>query len=369
MGQDAAAGAERLEPEPSEEAALGPFDVGSRDAIRLLVHVHARPGVLAERAIRAPGGERPGRPAVAVVRLVAELVGRQVETDDVARIAGDQLALLGRRDDVIRRADDRGEIADDIRLEPEASERADLGHGPPRGRRRRRRQSYDRPVGDDSGRIGSRDGQRAGRGRAGAGRSSISATSSPLDRSGPARCRIPAPGTAGDRSRVVVRGHPDGGTAERRTADGRDRHREQHAEDQQRLPRQLAVVEPANDAERLRRQPAARIDRLDDHVLRPRGEPRLDREPAIWPDGFERPAGDPDPGSRRGAPADRRRKGPRGGNQRRRQRRPGDRRRRVEVEVRHDDRRDVATGVDRERVDRPAPALGCRQGQARRAGS
>ena len=49
-------------------------DIGPGHAIRLLVDVDRRVRVLVQRPVGAPGGERPGRAAVAIVGLVAGLV-------------------------------------------------------------------------------------------------------------------------------------------------------------------------------------------------------------------------------------------------------------------------------------------------------
>ena len=96
MRQDAGLRAERLEPEPGEEAALGPLDVGAGHAVGLLVDVDRRVRVLAERPVGAPGGERPRGAPVAVVGLVAGLLGRQVEADDVGRSWRASRRALGR---------------------------------------------------------------------------------------------------------------------------------------------------------------------------------------------------------------------------------------------------------------------------------
>ncbi len=92
--QDASARDQRLESEPPEEPALGPLDVRAGDAVGLLVDVQARLGVLAEGAVGAPRGERPRGPPIPVVGLVAELVGRQVQTHHVVRVARHQGSLL-----------------------------------------------------------------------------------------------------------------------------------------------------------------------------------------------------------------------------------------------------------------------------------
>jgi hypothetical protein len=70
-----AARVERLQPQPGEIPALRPLDVAAREAIGLLVDVDRRMRVLAQRPIRAPGGQGPCRPPIAVVRSVTGLVG------------------------------------------------------------------------------------------------------------------------------------------------------------------------------------------------------------------------------------------------------------------------------------------------------
>ena len=93
MGQHAAAGPERLDPQPGEEAALRPLDVRAGDAVGLLVHVDARARVLAQRPVGPPRRERARDAAVVVVRvLVVGLRGRQVEPDGVLRMAVEERA-------------------------------------------------------------------------------------------------------------------------------------------------------------------------------------------------------------------------------------------------------------------------------------
>ena len=58
--------------------------------VGLLVDVDRRVRVLAQRPVGAPRRQRPGGPPIAVVGLVAGLLGREVEPDDVRRVAGDQ---------------------------------------------------------------------------------------------------------------------------------------------------------------------------------------------------------------------------------------------------------------------------------------
>ena len=123
------AGLERLEPQPPEEPALGALGGRARHAVRLLVHVDGRVRVLAERAVGAPRGQRPGGAAVPLVGLVAGLLGRQVEPDDVGRVPGDELGAAFLVDDVVRRRDDVREVSDDGRVEAEGSKWSDLGHG------------------------------------------------------------------------------------------------------------------------------------------------------------------------------------------------------------------------------------------------
>ena len=90
--------------------------------------------VLAERAVRAPAGEGPGRAPVAVVGLVAGLFGGLVEPHDVGRMALEQARLLGRVDDVVGRRDDEREVGDGRRVVAQRSERTDVGHVTSRNR-------------------------------------------------------------------------------------------------------------------------------------------------------------------------------------------------------------------------------------------
>ena len=129
MRQHGRAGLERLEPQSPEEPALGALGGRARHAVRLLVHVDGRVRVLAERAVGAPGGQRPGGAAVPLVRLVTRLLGRQVEPDDVGRVPGDELCAAFLVDDVVRRRDDVREVSDDGRVEAKRSKWSDLGHG------------------------------------------------------------------------------------------------------------------------------------------------------------------------------------------------------------------------------------------------
>ncbi len=86
--------------------------------------------VLVEDPARAPGGERPGGPPVAVVGLVAwaHPSGRSSRTTLAGWRAASARGLV-RADDVVRRRDDGGEVADARRLEAEGAEGSDLGHG------------------------------------------------------------------------------------------------------------------------------------------------------------------------------------------------------------------------------------------------
>ncbi len=128
MGQDAAL-AERLEPDPGEEATLRPFGLAARQPVGLVVHVDRRSGILVERAIGAPGGEGAGGPTIFVVRLVAQLFRGQVEADHIPGMARQELPLLVRSDDVVRRARDQGEVAHGLGLVTQGAERTDVGHG------------------------------------------------------------------------------------------------------------------------------------------------------------------------------------------------------------------------------------------------
>jgi hypothetical protein len=67
-------------------------------------------GILAQRAIRAPGSQRPGGAPVPVVGCIANLIGRQVQSNDIRGMARDETAALLGIDDVVRRRDDEPEI-------------------------------------------------------------------------------------------------------------------------------------------------------------------------------------------------------------------------------------------------------------------
>jgi hypothetical protein len=84
--------------------------------------------ILVERPVRAPGGQGPGRSAIPVVGLVARLGMRKVEPDHVRAMPCEQRGVLFLADHVVRRCDHGRDVADDGRLEPERSKRADLGH-------------------------------------------------------------------------------------------------------------------------------------------------------------------------------------------------------------------------------------------------
>jgi hypothetical protein len=81
-----------------------------------------------ERPVGPPRGQGSGRAPVPLVRLVTGLDRRQVEPNDVLRVSIQQPALEFGPDDVIRRRDDEGQVADDVWRVPKGSERADLGH-------------------------------------------------------------------------------------------------------------------------------------------------------------------------------------------------------------------------------------------------
>ena len=128
--------------------------------------------VLAQRAVRAPRGQRPRGAPIAVVGLVAGLLGRQVEADDVRRVArrrgarrsSGSMTSYGGATTCARSPTAR-------RVEAQGAEGSDLGHGTLGGRRAGRRlggrghrtiaAARPRPA-------GSVDGDRSGRPRAGA---------------------------------------------------------------------------------------------------------------------------------------------------------------------------------------------------------
>ena len=85
--------------------------------------------VLAQDAAGPPRGQRPSGAPIAVVGLVAERVVGQVQADDVRLVARQQAGVLIGADDVVRRGDHEGEIADGGRIEAQGAEGSDLGHG------------------------------------------------------------------------------------------------------------------------------------------------------------------------------------------------------------------------------------------------
>src|SRR4029079_5919837 len=90
VGQDPGVRSVRLETEAREVAALGALPLGSRDQIALLIDIDRWLRILPQRAVRAPRGQRPGSAAVTVVRPVPELFDRQIETNDIGRVACEQ---------------------------------------------------------------------------------------------------------------------------------------------------------------------------------------------------------------------------------------------------------------------------------------
>jgi hypothetical protein len=82
-----------------------------------------------QRAIGTPRGQRPGGPAIALVRLVARLSRREIESHDVPRVPGEERSLFRWRDDVVGRAQDQRQIADRLGAIAERTERTDVGHG------------------------------------------------------------------------------------------------------------------------------------------------------------------------------------------------------------------------------------------------
>ena len=144
--QHARSGPVRLQPDPREEPALGSRHVRARHAIGLLVDVDGRMGILVQGPIRPPRGQDAGGPTVAIVGLVAGLLDRQVEADDVGRVPGEQPFALVRTDDVIRRCHDEREVGDGGRIVAKGTERTDVGHGTSRRRLSSRRLCRDRRI-------------------------------------------------------------------------------------------------------------------------------------------------------------------------------------------------------------------------------
>ena len=107
MGQDASVRAERLEPQTSEDARhLSLRSVGRRPG-----HPVERQGghlVLAQHAVGPPLGHGPGRGPV-VVGAGRAKVGGELDADRVVRVTLEEPDALGRADDVVWRAQHRGE--------------------------------------------------------------------------------------------------------------------------------------------------------------------------------------------------------------------------------------------------------------------
>ena len=122
-------GAIALQSEPCEEPALDALGICVRYPVALLVRVDRWMGVLPERAVRPPARQRPSGTSVSIVRAVSRLLDRQVEPDDVRRMAGDEALARRRVDHVIGRRHDRSEVTDTRRLVAQGAERSEIGHG------------------------------------------------------------------------------------------------------------------------------------------------------------------------------------------------------------------------------------------------
>jgi hypothetical protein len=126
--EDARIRTERLQAQPPEEPALCPLDVGVRDAVRLLVHVDGRAGILVEGPVGTPHRERPGRAPVPLVGFLAWLGSGQVEADDIGGMAGEEPSMLLGADDIVWRRDDRADVGNRLGCIAKGAERTDLGH-------------------------------------------------------------------------------------------------------------------------------------------------------------------------------------------------------------------------------------------------
>src|SRR5207344_2445813 len=90
-------------------------------------------------------------------------------------------------------------------------------------------------------------------------------------------------------------GRPRATTDERRETERRRGGAEQDRDDDERLERQLSIVEAADDADRPPRRVPGGVDGLELEVLGPRCERCLEREPAVRPDRDERAGAESDP--------------------------------------------------------------------------
>ena len=116
-----------VEPQRGEESAAPQATAAEGEVV--VIEVERRRVVDVQGAALRPVRERAVRALVPVVDLVVAGLGLcQLEADDVERITRVELCLLRRRDDVVGRRDDVGQIANDLLLVPQSVERDDLGH-------------------------------------------------------------------------------------------------------------------------------------------------------------------------------------------------------------------------------------------------
>src|SRR4029078_4003300 len=91
--------------------------------------IERRMRVLVKGPVGPPGCQRPSRPPVFVVGVVALLIGRKGEPDGVQGIPSEQALVLVRPDDVIGWRDDEAEVRNGRAVVAKSAERTDLGHG------------------------------------------------------------------------------------------------------------------------------------------------------------------------------------------------------------------------------------------------
>ena len=123
------AGPERLEAHARKEPASREDLVAIGSPELLFVDVHGRAWLLANSAFSAPGREESRRAPVPVVRIgVTGLGGREVQANHVAWVSGQEVTVLVKADDVVRRGDHATEISDDLGVKAERAERTNDGH-------------------------------------------------------------------------------------------------------------------------------------------------------------------------------------------------------------------------------------------------
>ena len=106
----------------------GSIAIGPRNHVALLVGIDGRPRIAPQDALRPPRGEGSTRPTVALVLGITGLVVREVQANDVPRVAREEAPVLFRADHVVRRRDDSREVIDQLAGVAQRAERADRRH-------------------------------------------------------------------------------------------------------------------------------------------------------------------------------------------------------------------------------------------------